>query len=643
MRKQVFRKRTLGCMSVCWVLLGVLASRVVNADWHVKMDGDDTNTGADWVNALATISNAVAKAGANDVILVSNGTYGVTDEILVDKGLTIKGLDAPEKTIVERTGTQSNRIFKLTHPDILLANLTIQKGYIGIDSGQSGGGGALSGGAGIFMTGGTVSNCVITLNTNSPGGAIDSTGYPYGGGVSMSGGTLWGCTVSSNMASGYGSYGQGVYMMGGTIRDSIVIGNRGRFTGNDQRKGAGICIFTGGLVTNTDIIANGGTVSSASQVGGLYYGAGTVVDCRVVSNVSVGVQLASGMVLRNCTISYTKSSPWGGRNVSLLGGGGMLTNCTVYGGVSAPGVDFASDSNLVVDCVISNEASGAFIFTAGKTNNSVLNGTIYNSEISLGNAAAANFNNGMVSGSDTIWNLKGKNLTVGTTTSTGNVMTITQSATVDNVGKLSVTGVLNAVELLGGTLRTTNIVYGDDVFTVGDGTQAATLYALGGTLAFPAGLVITNNAMLTGWGVIKGTTTVYGAVSPGATIGTVTNNGALVLRSEANTMVEMNAYTTPGAGWDYLVVTNGALQLDGTLTVLLIGGFVPTEEQSFIIMTNRGPSSVSGSFVNTPGLVPVYTNMGGKTVGFFRVTTGTQGVVLDSFSLPEAGTVFYIR
>ena len=54
---------------------------------HVKTPGDggsDSNSGDRWADAYATISNAVANVGDGDSILVSNGTYLITSEVLLD-------------------------------------------------------------------------------------------------------------------------------------------------------------------------------------------------------------------------------------------------------------------------------------------------------------------------------------------------------------------------------------------------------------------------------------------------------------------------------------------------------------------------------------------------------------------------------
>ncbi len=228
---------------------------------------------------------------------------------------------------------------------------------------------------------------------------------------------------------------------------------------------------------------------------------------------------------------------------------------------------------------------------------------------------------------------------------TGNTVIVTQGGAVDNVGALTVYS-NNYLGLYGGTLGVANATYNGGLFTVGDGTQTATLKAQGGTLGFPSGLVIATNATLTGPGVIVATTTVYGAVSPGVVIGAIVNNGDLTLKSSATTKIELAANTTPGAGWDLLTVTNGSLQLGGALSVVLTGGFTPTNTQAFVIMTNPSPLSVSGSFGNMPfGTVPAYTNAGGRAVGFFRVAIGTQSVVLDSYALVKAspGTIIVVR
>lgn len=192
------------------------------------------------------------------------------------------------------------------------------------------------------------------------------------------------------------------------------------------------------------------------------------------------------------------------------------------------------------------------------------------------------------------------------------------------------------VVVKGGVLNLKNSLFGNGLpQAVGGGSQSATLNILpGGTNVFASGLVITNAGSLAGSGLIAATSTVWGTLSPGSTgIGGLTNRGPFTLSGDASARFDVATNTSAGVGWDLLAVTNGPLTLGGTLTVLLTGGFVPTNTQRFTIMTNPGPASVSGFFANVlNGSVPAYTNEGGRPVGFFKVTIGPQDVALGSFS-----------
>jgi len=202
-----------------------------------------------------------------------------------------------------------------------------------------------------------------------------------------------------------------------------------------------------------------------------------------------------------------------------------------------------------------------------------------------------------------------------------------------------------ALNLTGGTLNMRNsMISNGTALVVGNGADGATLSLLpGGINAFANGLVITNNATLAGSSLIMATSTVYGTLSPGMVVGAITNNGDFILKPDATTVIEMTARSTPGAGWDLLAVTNGTLQLGGNLKVLLTGGFTPSSTDSFVIMTNLGPASVSASFASG-GQIPVYTNVDwSRVAGIFKVVIGTQGVALNSFALPiDVGTFFIV-
>jgi hypothetical protein len=286
-------------------------------------------------------------------------------------------------------------------------------------------------------------------------------------------------------------------------------------------------------------------------------------------------------------------------------------------------------------------------------NNGVLvsaSGRVYSAaaaEVGLTGGVTGNYLK--VTDAGSYWSMGNQSLTIGNAAgkSTNNFLMITQAGVMENVGNLVVFS-NNLVALNGGTLGLVKCGITNGVpLVAGDGVQAAVLKAQGGILSIAGGLEITNNATLTGRGVIAATTTVYGAFSPGVVIGAITNNGAFTLKPGSTTAIELSAYTAPGAGWDLLAVTNGALQLDGTLSVALLGGFAPTNTQRFLIMTNQGAATVSGNFANANyGTVPAYSVFlpGAKPDGYFSVLVDAQSVVLGSYAprRPNPGAVIVL-
>ena len=302
---------------------------------------------------------------------------------------------------------------------------------------------------------------------------------------------------------------------------------------------------------------------------------------------------------------------------------------------------------------------GCFVNGGEKSTNCMNNGIVVSATGLVYSSGALQIGwNGSVTGNyvkvtdaGSYWSMGNQAVTIGNTNalglSTNNYLVITQDGIMENVGSLVIYS-NNQAYLNGGTLGLVNAGVSNGLpFLAGDGTQTATLKAQGGTLNFPSGLVITNNANLTGTGIIAATTTVYGTVSPGLVIGVITNSGDLILKASATTKIEIATNSTAGAGWDLLTVTNGTLNLGGNLNVVLSGGFTPLNAQSFVVMTNLGPLSVSdpGSAFGSQQAA-VYTNasLSGTPAGRFKVAVGTKGVTLYSYSLWQpSGSMIIIR
>jgi hypothetical protein len=123
-----------------------------------------------------------------------------------------------------------------------------------------------------------------------------------------------------------------------------------------------------------------------------------------------------------------------------------------------------------------------------------------------------------------------------------------------------------------------------------------------GTLTITSGALALAGGSLRGGGTISasgGVSNTGGSIEPGTSTGILSITGSLTQTAGGSVSVELRG-TTPGSGHDRLAVT-GAVSLNGTLNVTLIGGFVPESGDTFTILTSG--SAVTGTFaaVNPPG------------------------------------------
>jgi len=348
------------------------------------------------------------------------------------------------------------------------------------------------------------------------------------------------------------------------------------------------------LVGNTVWISGG---SSAITVGS---GAGA---CGNRFNLNGGVQVTNF------------------NSIVIGGGAGTTGNVMTVDGGGTPGGALASNYGILT--VGSNNAlQSSLIITNGgwvMTPNLLLGANATNCSVMLGG-------NGSL--------LSASLLTMGSN-SVGNTFLLNGVNSTATVGQLVATNTTGLVNFYAGVFNvTTSSVNNGSAFVVGDGVQSATLNFLSGigaTNSFANGLVVTNGATLSGNGLIQATTTVYGTFNPGTTVaGAISNNGPFSLMSATTSRVDIvSTNGGPGVGWDFLMVTNGALTVNGTLMVVLAPGLSPTN-QSFVIMTN------STGILNGPawngGTATAYcsTNLQ-SAVGTFNVGVGNNGVILNGY------------
>ena len=198
---------------------------------YVAPDGDDGNDGALATRPKRTIAGALASfsdtaRSALCTVHVAPGLYPIESPIVLTNAVRVLGDDPdPSRAVVSNTvganWTSGNqRVFTISHPDALVANLTMQDGSVWGD--WSGGGNFL-----VDTAGGTVSNCLVEA------GHVQWGGHCGGGGGRLAAGLVThtvfrgNYTVTGSSPHGDGPYRAGVLMLMGSARaeNCLVVDN----------------------------------------------------------------------------------------------------------------------------------------------------------------------------------------------------------------------------------------------------------------------------------------------------------------------------------------------------------------------------------------------------------------------------------
>ena len=195
---------------------------------YVAPDGDDGNDGALATRPKRTIAGALASfsdsaRSALCTVHVAPGLYPIESPIVLTNAVRVLGDDPdPSRAVVSNTvganWTSGNqRVFTISHPDALVANLTMQDGSVWGD--WSGGGNFL-----VDTAGGTVSNCLVEA------GHVQWGGHCGGGGGRLAAGLVTHTvfrgnhTVTGSSPFGDGPYRAGVLMlMGGARAENCLV------------------------------------------------------------------------------------------------------------------------------------------------------------------------------------------------------------------------------------------------------------------------------------------------------------------------------------------------------------------------------------------------------------------------------------
>ncbi len=223
--------------------------------YYVSLTGSNTAPYSNWVDAATSIQIAVDAASDGDTVLVDDGTYVLTTNVSITKGITVRSRNGYPASIVD--GNDATRCFYIDNTNAVLDGFTIQNGY-----NPSGYGGGVD-----INNAGIVQNSFLTGNQARDGGAIalDNGGYAIN------------CIITNNLASdnGSGGYGGGVRCLnGGTVRGCLVYGNTSVYYGG------GINIWNAGAVQNCTIVDN--TCSNGAGIRAR--GSSTIVNSIIYFN-----------------------------------------------------------------------------------------------------------------------------------------------------------------------------------------------------------------------------------------------------------------------------------------------------------------------------------------------------------------------
>ncbi len=340
----------------------------------------------DWTNAAREIQTAVDAAVADDLVLAADGTYFLTNQIIISKRITLQSVNGWSNTIVNGGyPDRTNRCFWMGATGARIDGFTLTSGC------ATGGGGAylaasamlcnsliysnraLTNGGGVYLSlGGQVTNSIFRGNTSDwlGGGALcfwdgsvvdclfrDNTAASDGGGLDLNhGGLARNCVFSNNQAR----LGGGVFCLdGGCVTNCLLVDNVAWEFGGGFGSNSG-AVFLASTVLNNRSDDNGG---GAAMVFGTGLADGVLFAGNSASNWGGGI-ICGNTILLNSTFSNNVAGYGGG--VCIMDGATSF-NCRLVGNRALTGGGFNGNMSTsgtrrwsVSDwTVISNYASGS--------------------------------------------------------------------------------------------------------------------------------------------------------------------------------------------------------------------------------------------------------------------------------------------
>ncbi len=274
---------------------------------------------ASWEDAAATISDALAVAGAGSSVIVEEGVYREGERIIVPVGVTLRSASGRREDVILDGGLNQTTVV-LDGENSVLKDVTVTRGKYGRDNID----GVVQkyGSAGVLIRNrGVVTNCVVVGNY-STGTTEPARGIGINNNNGMVIDTVIACNTNAAASNGYTHIYGTAYYQGGA--DAVT--ERCFITNNMHI--ASLTFETyhvsidGGIVKNSLIAANGFTKAAtvdASRESGLYVTGGKVENCTIIENTNAEPAGTTAIV--------SGVYATGGTFVNTLIAGNATTNC----------------------------------------------------------------------------------------------------------------------------------------------------------------------------------------------------------------------------------------------------------------------------------------------------------------------------
>ena len=281
------------------------------ADTHyVATNGPGPSPYTSWETAASNIQWAVDTATAGDTVLVSNGTYYLTNQINILAAITCASVNGRSVTIVNGNyPNYTNRCFSITNAT--LDGFTISNGYFDCVLG-----GTIYAGGGIHAYNALIKNCAIVNNVAS--NVMISPNHAWGGGARLYSSSISNCIVSGNRVLAFYSRGGGICAEKSTISVCTIDSNQ--CFGDGFRRGAGVMIeaTSGEKLEDNSLGYNiGDNAIMYADYGNSIF----IRNCLVHHNTGCGIAGWSGLsriTIQNCTIVSNVGTTCGGLNIGTV-------------------------------------------------------------------------------------------------------------------------------------------------------------------------------------------------------------------------------------------------------------------------------------------------------------------------------------